>query len=86
MATFYSGDVSLPASSATKLIDADEVDRMVYLGASPSTLGFSSAEVTGRTNGFNPGSPFVLPAGKELWVFNSGGAATAGVFVTAIAR
>jgi len=85
MSIFYSGEVNLPASTATKLVDSAEVNRQVHLVYPPSFLGFTSGEVTGRNSSYPAAlTDLVLPAGKELWGYGS--ATYVQVLVTAIGR
>lgn len=84
MAIFYGDAVNLVSNTATKLVDAAEVDRQVYLGGSPERLGFASSEVSESSDSLNV-TDLVLPAGKELWAYTAS-ARSFRVLVTAIAR
>jgi hypothetical protein len=81
---FYGGDISLVVDTATLIVAAAEVERVVFLSSTPTYLGFSSAEVTGRTTGVNFGSTasVVLPAGRELWGYQISGSLALGFLVT----
>jgi hypothetical protein len=82
MAIFYGDAVSMAANTATKLVDAAEVNRYVYLGGTLERLGFTSSEVSVSSDSV---TELVLPAGKELWAY-SGSARNLRVLVTAIAH
>jgi hypothetical protein len=84
MAIFYGDAVSMAANTATKLVDAAEVNRYVYLGGTLERLGFTSSEVSVSSDSLSV-TELVLPAGKELWAY-SGSARNLRVLVTAIAH
>lgn len=70
MSIFYGGYVSVASNTATKLVDAAEVGRYVYLSSAPERLGFASTEVSSGSGSFSI-KEFALPAGKELWAYTA---------------
>jgi hypothetical protein len=80
MAAFISSRQSIPNATATKIVDADDFDRMAYVKdqAGGMRVAFTSAAVsTGAAlsslAGSNEPAMFVLPADEELWVYQSTG-------------
>lgn len=89
MAAFGSGTVSVPATSATKVVDAEAFDRMVVLNGTVHFAFTSGSAPSGmQTNETQPSNApiasFALPADQELWVYSSG-ATTVTYLVTTVA-
>jgi hypothetical protein len=88
MAVFVSGEVTLSAATATKIVDAADFDRRVHLYGDAVRVAFTSAAVsTGArlTESTLPnGVAVVLPADEELWAYHSTGGSV-GFFVTTTA-
>lgn len=85
MAAFTSGEQSVSASTATKIVDAEDFDRRVILyDASGGTrVAFTSAAapngakvaLLSLSGQGGLACQFALPADEELWVYNSSAAA-----------
>lgn len=75
MAAFVSAEVPLAASTATKLVDAQEFDRRVLVYGDAVRVAFTegTASSGARLSGSAlPGGVFfVLAAHEELWAYNS---------------
>lgn len=86
MSMFFGACVSVPGSTATKLVDSAEVDRQVRIGGPvPDSLGFDSTEVGSCSNSIGV-SDLILPAGRELWCWRSGSTVSTPVLVTPVGR
>lgn len=87
MAAFASGEISLPAATVTKVVDAADFDRRVHLYGDSVRVAFTNASVStgARTSGSTlPSVAVALPADEELWAYHTSGA-TFGYFVTTVA-
>lgn len=80
MAAFVSARQSISNASATKIVDADEFDRRVYIKdqASGMRVAFTSASastgaVISSLSASGTPAVFVVPADEELWVYQSTG-------------
>lgn len=80
MAAFVSARQSIPNATATKIVDPEDFDRMVYVKdlASGMRAAFTSATAsTGAAlsslSGSGVPAVFVLPADEELWVYQTTG-------------
>lgn len=76
MAAFGSGEVSLSAATATKIVDAAEFDRRVIAHGDTVRVAFTSgsASTGAKISDLSPTNTvavFALPAGQELWVYSS---------------
>lgn len=84
MAAFVSGEQTISAATATKIVDAESFDRRVYVhdssvgslrvaftsGAAPTGLHSAVIAPAGGGGGTNAAN-FVLPADQELWVYSA---------------
>jgi hypothetical protein len=90
MAAFVSSRQSIPNATATKIVDADDFDRRVYVNGTGTIfrVAFTSATAStgaalGSLAGSNEPAVFVLPADEELWVYqNTGNPADVDFLVT----
>lgn len=80
MAAFVSARQSIPNATATRIVDAADLDRTVYVNGLGTVyrVAFTSGAVsTGAalTSLAGSGAPavFVLPADEDLWVYQTGG-------------
>lgn len=84
MSAFVSAEQSISAASATKIVDAEEFDRRVYLydgnvgtlriayTSGTASSGLHATVIAPAGGGGATGSAvFVLPADQELWVYSS---------------
>lgn len=93
MAAFISGDTTISASTATKIVDAEDFDRRVILydGTGGTRVAFTSAAVStgaritslGLSGQGSLAAEFVIPADEELWVYNTAAAAVQYLVTTA---
>ncbi len=93
MAAFTSGDTTISASTAPKIVDAEDFDRRVILydGTGGTRVAFTSgtastgAKITSLAlNGQGSlAAEFVIPADEELWVYNSSSASVQYLVTTA---
>jgi hypothetical protein len=90
MAAFVSSRQSIPNTTTTKIVDADDFNRRVYVKdqAGGMRVAFTSAAastgaVLSSLAGSNEPAVFVLPADEELWVYqNTGNPADVDFLVT----
>ena len=85
MAAFVSGEVTLSAATATKIVDAEDFDRDVLLYGDAVRVAFTSASVSTGAHlsgtSLPVGAMVRLPADAELWAYHNGGTQV-GYFVT----
>ena len=92
MTAFVSGTPTVPASVATRIVEAADFNRTVLLTelvggtrvAFTEALAPFGAQIGSLRIGSGVAAQFVLPADEELWVHPGGSPATVSVFVTAV--
>lgn len=77
MTAFVSAEVTLPASTPVKLVDAEEFDRRAVVYGDAVRVAFTSGTVStgSRLSGSSlpDGVSLTLPANQELWAYHSTG-------------